>query len=169
MEKEWAYSQYVFPFTACFISSALPCAVLSFQERQDLYLSSENDVNMELAGGDDAWEDKNSADVTWMLAMPPPGEEGFFISHAGSESTLQQIFVNSLSSRYASLSLSTLQNLTDTCSANVMISKHDRSVLSIVCNNGEHSYQISLMHLFHSRPMVHVFQIGRASCRERVC
>ena len=39
-----------------------------------------------------------------------------------------------------------------------MISEHDRSVLSIVCNNGEHSYQISLMHLFHSRPMVHVFQ-----------
>lgn len=77
--------------------------MLSFQERQDLY-SRENDVNMEL--DDDAWEDDNDADV--MLAVPPPGEEGFFISHAGGESTLQQIFVDSLSERYASLSLLTL-------------------------------------------------------------
>lgn len=76
--------------------------MLSFQERQDLY-SRENDVNMEL--DDDAWEDDNDADV--MLAVPPPGEEGFFISHAGGESTLQQIFVDSLSERYASLSLLT--------------------------------------------------------------
>ena len=75
---------------------------MSFQERQDLYLS-ENDVNMELAGGDDGWEDDNDADV--MLAVPPPGEEGFFISHAGGESTLQQIFVDSLSKRYASVLL----------------------------------------------------------------
>lgn len=58
---------------------------------------------MELAGGDDGWEDDNDADV--MLAVPPPGEEGFFISHAGGESTLQQIFVDSLSKRYASVLL----------------------------------------------------------------
>ena len=75
---------------------------MSFQERQDLYLS-ENDVNMELAGGDDGWEDDNDVDV--MLAVPPPGEEGFFISHAGGESMLQQIFVDSLSKRYASVLL----------------------------------------------------------------
>ena len=81
---------------------------MSFQERQDLYLS-ENDVNMELAGGEEAWEDVNETDV--MLAMPPPGEEGFFISHAGGESTLQQIFVDSLSKRYGSMCV--LPNITN--------------------------------------------------------
>ena len=115
---------------------------------------------MELAGGDDAWEDDNDADV--MLAMPPPREEGFFISHAGGESTLQQIFVDSLSKRYASLSFSTL-NVTDTFSASVMISEHDRIVSSVVCINGDHSYQISSMLFFHSRPMVHVFQNPKMS------
>ena len=64
---------------------------------------SENDVNMELAGGDNGWEDDNDADV--MLAVPPPREEGFFISHAGGESTLQQIFIDSLSKWYASVLL----------------------------------------------------------------
>ena len=58
---------------------------------------------MELAGGDNGWEDNNDADV--MSAVPPPGEEGFFISHAGGESMLQQIFVDSLSKRYASVLL----------------------------------------------------------------
>ena len=128
--------------------------MLSFQERQDLCLS-ENDVNMELAGGDDAWEDDNDADA--MLAMPPPGEEGFFISNAGGESTLQQIFVDSMSKRYTFLSLFTLQNLTDICSANVTISEHDRIVLSVVWINGEYSYRISLMLFFHSGLMVHMF------------
>ena len=69
---------------------------MSFQERQDTYLS-ENDINMENAGGDNGWEDENDVDV--MLAKPPPGEKGFFLSHAGGESTLQQIFVESLSKR----------------------------------------------------------------------
>ena len=75
---------------------------MSFQEPQDLYLS-ENDVNMKLAGGDNGWEDDDDVDV--MLAVPPPREEGFFISHAGGESTLQQIFVNYLSKWYASVLL----------------------------------------------------------------
>jgi len=110
---------------------------------------------MELAEGDDAWEDNNDVDV--MLVVPPPGEEGFFISHAGGESTLQQIFVDSLSKWYASLSFLTLKNITDTFSASVMISEHNRIVSSAICINGEHSYQISLMLIFHSRPMVHVF------------
>ena len=111
---------------------------------------------MELAGGDDGWEDDNDADV--MLAMPPPGEEGFFISHAGGESTLQQIFVDSLSKRYAFLSFLTLKNIIDTFSASVMISEHDKITSNVVCINGKHSYQISLMLFFHSRPMVHVCQ-----------
>jgi hypothetical protein len=82
-----------------------PCAVLSFQERQDILNLTENDVSMGFGEGDDGWEDDNSPDV--LLAVPPPGEEGFFISHAGGESTLQQIFVDSLSNRYVSLCLST--------------------------------------------------------------
>ena len=58
---------------------------------------------MELAGGDNGWEDNNDVDV--MLAVLPPREEGFFISHAGSESMLQQTFINSLSKWYASVLL----------------------------------------------------------------
>lgn len=70
--------------------------VLSFQERQDLLDLNENDVEMGLAGEDDLWEDEGV-----VLAVPPPGEEGFFLSHAGGKSTLQQIFVDSLSKWYA--------------------------------------------------------------------
>ena len=79
-----------------------PHAVLSFQERQDLLDMNENDIEMDL---DDSWEDVDDADV--MLSVPPPGEEGFFLSHAGGESTLQQIFVESMSKRYELLSLET--------------------------------------------------------------
>ncbi|KAF8810959.1 hypothetical protein BYT27DRAFT_7231816 [Phlegmacium glaucopus] len=71
-------------------------AMLSFQERQDLLDVAQNDINMEF-DGDDAWEDDNDEDV--MLSVPPPGEEGFFLSHAGGEAVLQQIFVDSLSKR----------------------------------------------------------------------
>ena len=71
-------------------------AVLSFQEQQDLFDLTENDVDMGFTGRDDSWEDVNDADV--MLAVPPPGE-GFFLSHAGGEATLQQIFVDSMSKR----------------------------------------------------------------------
>ena len=74
--------------------------MLSFQERQDLLNMNENDIEMDL---DDPWEDVDDADV--MLSVPPPGEEGFFLSHAGGESTLQQIFVDSMSNRYEVLSL----------------------------------------------------------------
>jgi hypothetical protein len=65
---------------------------------------NENDVDMDLVG-DDAWEDVDDADV--MLSVPPPGEEGFFLSHAGGESTLQQMFIDSISKRYGILSLET--------------------------------------------------------------
>jgi hypothetical protein len=75
--------------------------VLSFQERQDLLKGNENDYEMGL-DGDDAWEDVEDADV--MLSIPPPGEEGLFLSHAGGESTLQQIFEDSMSKRYRDLS-----------------------------------------------------------------
>lgn len=51
---------------------------------------------MGLAGEDDLWEDEGV-----VLAVPPPGEKGFFLSHAGGESMLQQIFVDSLSKQYA--------------------------------------------------------------------
>ena len=78
--------------------------MLSFQERQDLLSMNENDVDMDLVG-DDAWEDVDDADV--MLSVPPPGEEGFFLSHAGGESTLQQMFIDSVSKRYGILSLET--------------------------------------------------------------
>jgi hypothetical protein len=44
---------------------------------------NENDIDMDL---DDPWEDVDDTDV--MLSIPPPGEEGFFLSHAGGESTL---------------------------------------------------------------------------------
>jgi len=64
-----------------------------------LLAMTENDVEMDFtAGGSDGWEDVHDADVA--LAVPPPGEEGFFLSHAGGESALQQIFVDSLSKRY---------------------------------------------------------------------
>lgn len=65
---------------------------------------NENDVEMG-ADGDDLWEDVDDADV--ILSKPPPGEEGFFLSHAGGESTLQQIFVDSMSKRYRVLFLET--------------------------------------------------------------
>jgi len=55
---------------------------------------NENDIEMDF---DNPWEDVDNADV--MLSIPPPGEEGFFLSHAGGESTLQQIFVDSMSKR----------------------------------------------------------------------
>ena len=74
--------------------------MLSFQERQDLLNMNENDIEMDL---DDPWEDVDDVDV--MLSVPPPGEEGFFLSHAGGESTLQQIFIDSMSKRYEVLSL----------------------------------------------------------------
>ena len=35
---------------------------------------------------------------------------------------------------------------------------NDRIMSSIICINGEHSYLISLMPFFYSRPMVHMFQ-----------
>ena len=65
---------------------------------------NENDVDMDLVG-DNGWEDVDDADV--MLSVPPPGEEGFFLSHAGGESTLQQMFIDSISKRYGILSLET--------------------------------------------------------------
>ena len=71
--------------------------MLSFEERQDLLVMNENDVEMGL-DGDNGWEDVDEADV--MLSIPPPGEEGFFLSHAGGESTLQQMFIDSMSKRY---------------------------------------------------------------------
>ena len=68
--------------------------MLNFQERQDLLNMNENDIEMDL---DDSWENVDDADV--MLSIPPPGEEGFFFSHASGEFTLQQIFIDSMSKR----------------------------------------------------------------------
>ena len=89
-------SAYI-PSLPVFYADQPQCAVLSFQERQDLLNMNENNVEMGLAG-DDTWEDVDDVDV--MLSMPPPGEEGFFLSHAGGESTLQQIFIDSMSKWY---------------------------------------------------------------------
>ena len=44
------------------------------------------------------WIDEDDLDMT--LAAAPPGEEGFFISHAGGEASLQQLFVESLAEQY---------------------------------------------------------------------
>ena len=52
-----------------------------------------------MANEDDSnWIDDDEFDTT--LAAAPPGEEGFFISHAGGEASLQQLFVESLAERY---------------------------------------------------------------------
>ena len=44
------------------------------------------------------WIDEDDLDMT--LAAAPPGEECFFISHAGGEALLQQLFVESLAEQY---------------------------------------------------------------------
>jgi hypothetical protein len=60
---------------------------LSFQERQDLLIFHENDVDM----SDPAWVDEGQA-----FFQPPPGEEGFFSSHAGGEVQLQDLLLDTL-------------------------------------------------------------------------
>jgi hypothetical protein len=58
---------------------------------------AENDV--EMGDQDDSnWIDEDELAPT--LAAAPPGEEGFFISHAGGEASLQQLFVESLGEQY---------------------------------------------------------------------
>lgn len=71
--------------------------MLNFQERQDLLESTENDVEMYDQDASN-WIDEDDLNST--LAAPPPGEEGFFLSHAGGESSLQQIFIESMAERY---------------------------------------------------------------------
>ena len=71
--------------------------MLNFQERQDLLESTENDVKMYDQDASN-WIDEDDLNST--LAAPPPGEEGFFLSHAGGESSLQQIFIESMAERY---------------------------------------------------------------------
>jgi hypothetical protein len=58
---------------------------------------AENDINM-TDQDDSNWIDVDELDST--LAAAPPGEEGFFISHAGGEASLQQLFVESLAEQY---------------------------------------------------------------------
>ena len=61
---------------------------LSFQEQEDQILH-ENDVDMD----DPAWVYEDSP----ALMQPPPGKEGFFSSHAGGETRLQDLFLDTLS------------------------------------------------------------------------
>ena len=70
--------------------------MLNFQECQDLLEATENDVDMDDRDASN-WIDEEDLGTT--LAVPPPGEEGFFLSHAGGESSLQQIFVESMAER----------------------------------------------------------------------
>ena len=77
-----------------FTYSTEPCIVLNFQGRQDLLEFGENDVDMDASN----WIDEDELDTT--LTAAPPGEEGFFISHAGGEVSLQQLFVESLAEPY---------------------------------------------------------------------
>jgi len=96
LQRERMASTYLPSLPVRYIYHPHP-AVLSFQERQDLLNLTENDVDMGFTGEGDSWEDIDDADM--MLAVPPPGEEGFFLSHASGEATLQQIFVDSMSKR----------------------------------------------------------------------
>jgi hypothetical protein len=135
-------------------TNLLKYVALSFQERQDLLDGAQNDINMEL-DGDDAWEDVNHEDV--VLSVPPPGEEGFFLSHAGGETVLQQIFVDSLSKWYA-IFPSFEVNLTDIRQGNGTIFEHDRIVSSVGCSNGKCNSRISSMLISHSRLMVRAYR-----------
>ena len=114
--------------------------VLNFQERQDLLELTENDIEM---GDLDAsnWIDEDDLDTT--LAAPPPGEEGFFLSHEGGESSLQQIFVESMAERYELLQILPLCRNVTFFLGNVMISEHDKIESNIRCSSGAHSYPIS--------------------------
>ncbi|PPQ92048.1 LOW QUALITY PROTEIN: hypothetical protein CVT25_005116 [Psilocybe cyanescens] len=62
-------------------------ATLSFQEHEDFICTTENDVNMT-----DEWIDEEDA----AFSRPPPGDEGFFSSHAGGEVRLQDVFLDTL-------------------------------------------------------------------------
>ena len=67
---------------------------LSFQEWQDLLIFHENDVDM----SDPAWFDEGQV----AFIQPPPGEEGFFSSHAGGEVQLQDLFLDMLAEQSGS-------------------------------------------------------------------
>jgi hypothetical protein len=125
--------------------------VLNFQERQDLLESTENDFEM---GDPDAsnWIDEDDLDTT--LAAPPPGEEGFFLSHEGGESSLQQIFVESMAERYELLRILQLFSTLTFFLGNVMISEHDKIESNVRCSSGAHSYPISWTHILHSQRTV---------------
>jgi hypothetical protein len=118
--------------------------VLSFQERQDLLESTENDVEMDdLDASNSGWMDEDDLGTT--LAAPPPGKEGFFVSHAGGEASLQQIFVESMAEQYELLQILQVINLcsTELFLGNVMTSEHDKIGSNVKCNSGNHSCQIS--------------------------
>ena len=117
--------------------------MLSFEEQQDLLSMNKNDIDIDLIR-DGTWEDIDDADVT--LSVPPPGEEGFFLSHAGGEFTLQQMFIDSMSKWYGILSLK-----------NSMICKCETIMWSAGCCNRETSCPISSTLFFCSRPTAYAF------------
>ena len=104
-------------------TNLLKYVVPSFQEQQDLLDGAQNYINMEL-DGDNAWEDDN--DEVVVLSVPPPREEGFFLSHAGGKAILQQIFVDSLSKWYT-IFPSFEVNLTDICKETAQFSNRTGS------------------------------------------
>ena len=61
---------------------------LCFQERQDLMILQENNVDI----SDPAWVDEGQV----AFVQPLPGKEGFFSSHAGGEVLLQDLFLDTL-------------------------------------------------------------------------
>ena len=67
---------------------------LSFQEWQDLLIFHETNVDM----SDPAWFDEGQV----AFIQPPPGEEGFFSSHAGGEVQLQDLFLDMLAEQSGS-------------------------------------------------------------------
>jgi len=116
--------------------------VLNFQERQDLLESTENDVEMDDFDASN-WIDEDDLGTT--LAAPPPGEEGFFISHARGEASLQQIFVESMVEWYGLFQILQVINLcsTELYLGNIMTSEHDKIGSNVKCNSGNYSCQIS--------------------------
>ena len=83
-EQAQIASKYITIHLLTFKSNVL--IALSFQERQDLLVYHENDVDM----SDPVWVDEDA------FVQPPPGEEGFFSSHAGGEVQLQDLFLDTL-------------------------------------------------------------------------
>jgi hypothetical protein len=137
-----------FHSTQDFTYSTKPCIVLNFQGRQDLLENVENDVDMTDLDASN-WIDEDELDPT--LAAAPPGEEGFFISHAGGEfitpTALHRLPSRTVRRPKIHHTLRVLTNLT----GSVTISVHGKIELNAKCTNGSRNSLISWMPIFNTR------------------